>query len=339
MPRQDGKPVPMKIADIVCDPRLQVRALGLDDEHADTLAESLKTKGAKRPPRVKVRQITDPPGFKPGVYNFTIDGNHTLEGYKRAGKKVVPALLKKATWEDALTEAALSNQGPRALPLRRADKARAVKMLLDAHGDDSDDPWSDGMIAKELGVSPTTVANHRPVPKMGGQSKRKGADGREYHKPRREGKETAEDRAEARAKPLTDPTLELADFELAACKSRNINTAGELYDYIHMGGDLGMKPPRRYNLKTALLEMGVGPGEAKRPAVRDAAPAKDGDPAFNWKTFDEAFGVVARAPDRLARLYPDAAAECAALIESLTEFRAVWERLRNKVTTPEEATP
>jgi hypothetical protein len=339
MPRQDGKPVAMRIDSIICDARLQVRQHGLDDDHIDNLTETIKTKGAKKPPRVKVRQITDPPGYKPGVYSFTIDGNHTLKAYSAAGKKVVPAQLKKSTWEDALTEAALSNQGPRALPLRRSDKARAVKMLLDAHGDDTDDPWSDGMIAKQLGISPTTVANHRPVPKVGSQSKRTGADGRAYQKARREKEETPKDRAEARAKPLTEPSLELTDYELAACKTRDLSTAGDLYDYIHAGGNLWMKSTRLYNVKTALLELGVGPSEDnKRVTVKDTAPSKNGDPSFNWRAFDEAYGVIAKAPDQLAKLHPDAAAECSALTDSLTEFRATWERLRNKVTTPEEAT-
>lgn len=337
MPRQDGTPGLLRIADIVIDKRLEVRAEGSDPEHAEQMAEAVKKKGGKKLPRVKVRVVKDPPNYKPGVYTFAVDGKHTIKAHTLAGRKSVPCIIKHTTWEQAVFDAATSNQGPRALPMRSRDKVKAVEMILTVHGDDSDDPWSNAMIAKELGVSDEFVRQHRPqLPTVGGSPKRRGTDNKT--RPAKPQREPAPDRDD-KARLLHIGSIEVADYVAAAFELAKVMNLGQLADLLAQGGLASLKPQTRQDLIDELKGRGVLPRRNLPAAPRvgkDPAPQKPGDVMYDWAAFDAHYGFVARGPDVIGNLFPQVKPECDGLTRLLTEFRSAWERVKATVTKSEE---
>lgn len=165
----------LRITELVIDERLQMRVIGIDDEHADEIAEAVRRK--VRLPRIKVRRVD-------GIGDILTDGHHTVEGHRRAGMRVIPVVLKTGTFEDAVADAAEANRSHLALKRTNADKRRAVSTMLRTFPH-----WSNLKIAKHVGVSDKTVGEERdrmestseiPMLKV-----REGLDGR-VRGPRRE---------------------------------------------------------------------------------------------------------------------------------------------------------
>jgi hypothetical protein len=145
--RKQPKTDYLKITDLVIDPRLQMRAKGLNEEHVNDLVEAIKQ--GKELPKVQVRRIKD-------RGDFVTDGFHTLEAHGVAGFTKVAVDIKHGSWEDAVLDAALANQEHLGLKRSNKDKRRAVEMLLSVRPN-----WSGAKIAQELGVSDSLVNDVR----------------------------------------------------------------------------------------------------------------------------------------------------------------------------------
>ena len=155
MPKPKGLQKPIKLDAITIDPRLDIRVNGTDDEHAAMLAEAVNS--GEKLERITVWVVADPPGLPPGEYSFVTDGRHSIKAYQAAGRATIPATVYRGSWADALSAAANSNKGKRGKPLTLGDKGRSIEMMLAAHGDGTDEPWSDQRIADWLGVGRTYV--------------------------------------------------------------------------------------------------------------------------------------------------------------------------------------
>lgn len=150
--RPKGKQQNVPLSTVVRLDELQMRPEGTLGEHAEDLAEVLK-KG-KKLPRVEIRHVKT----GPHVGLLLTGGFHTFEAHELAGKRTVPATIREGTWEDALEDAATSNQGPthRALKPSRAAKRRAAEMMLRARP-----TRSNRAIAELIGVDEKTVREAR----------------------------------------------------------------------------------------------------------------------------------------------------------------------------------
>lgn len=327
-----GKTGIAQLKRLTLDERLQVRVAGVDEEHVDRLAEIAARKKGKKLPKLLVCVVKDPPGYEPGTYSFLVDGFNRLAALRKVGKKTAPALFVHCDWTRAREIAATANTGERALPLKKADRAKSIDILLEEHGDDSERPWSDGRIAYELGVSDETVRLRRKAknPSPTKTVRREAIDGRmTSSRPAAEAPPGHDDGA----RELPADKLDVSDHVIAAFRRSNVSTLGQLADLIAQGGDMGLKATEIEDLKEELRQSGVRPRAGRqRPGPE---PTKPGDPLFNWKSFDESYGVVARAPDYLMKTYPGLADECRGLIRLLREFRSAWEELRKRITTPE----
>lgn len=151
---KSGKNTQLAVDEIRSSEAVQVRADGTDPAYAEELAEKLEN-GAKLP-RLKVMRVADE--HTKGDYVF--EGFHTLAAYKKCGKKVVPAVLYKGTYEELLIASAQSNRehenaGKR---LTREDKKRAVLLLASGYKDAGPNKRPSHLaIAKAIGVSHTFV--------------------------------------------------------------------------------------------------------------------------------------------------------------------------------------
>jgi len=137
----------IKLKDIVRDPRLQLRANGLDESHVVEIMEAMK---AGRDVG-KVHACKD----HHGVYPY--DGWHRIEAASRRGDKEIDAEVEPGDLDDAALKAAAANAG-HGLKRTNDDKRNAVRAILD-HPDAKD--WSDRKIAEYAGVSNNFVATVR----------------------------------------------------------------------------------------------------------------------------------------------------------------------------------
>ncbi len=94
--------------------------------------------------------------FQDGETYYLPVGNHRFEGYAEAGRDEMPVYIVKGTKGDAIRFGILENLQHRGMPLTRADKRHAAKMLLEL-----DPSQSDRTIAKHCGASHTLVATCR----------------------------------------------------------------------------------------------------------------------------------------------------------------------------------
>lgn len=140
----------LNIEDVVVDPRLQCRAQGIDDYHAECMAESLR-KGEPIQQRIRVRYVE-------GRGYLLTDGHHELEAYKRAGRRTIPAHVLNGSYEDALLDAAAANKQHDKVGLKRTrrDKENAVILTLKVCPS-----WSNRRVAAHVGVSDTFVGDIR----------------------------------------------------------------------------------------------------------------------------------------------------------------------------------
>ena len=164
----------LKLAEITLDPEVQVRT-AVDEDTVAAYAEALGAK-EKFPPLLV---FTDSERF------LLADGFHRYEAAKRAGVKKFACEVRQGNKADAAW-AALSANAKHGRPLTTAEKAAAITRALVLRP-----KTSDRAIAKLLGVSHSTVAEHRrhlneawtPGGRIGHLETREGADGKLYPVP------------------------------------------------------------------------------------------------------------------------------------------------------------
>ena len=173
MPKPKPQATMLRIDQIETVRELQARE-EMCVEHVTDIRQAVDAK--IKLPRVVVYQVTD----RDNTY-YCVDGMHTIAGFQLAGKKTIPAMLHVGTWVEARMAAAGANTGHHALKRTHADKRRAIRMALE-----TSPYWSDGAIARHVGVSDKTVADVRPtvqprISGVGAPSERVGADGKTRH--------------------------------------------------------------------------------------------------------------------------------------------------------------
>ena len=136
----------IKLSAVKTDPRYQSRAK-LNEAVVIQYQEALES-GATLPP-IKVVQID-------GTM-FVADGFHRLEAYRRRNVTEIQAMVGEGSHADAIKAAAGAN-ATHGLPRTRADKRRAVEMLLALPEAAGTEGIGDREVARIVGVSHTFVA-------------------------------------------------------------------------------------------------------------------------------------------------------------------------------------
>ncbi len=136
----------LELAELTIEQSIQPRAQ-LNEETVESYRALLQD-GEVLPP-VVVYMVDDKPVLAAGF--------HRVEALRRAGRAKVCAEVRHGTRRDAQLHAIESNRR-HGLPLSRADKQRAVKLLLE---DEEWSRWSDRQIAQHCGVDHKTVGAAR----------------------------------------------------------------------------------------------------------------------------------------------------------------------------------
>ncbi len=154
----------LKLNDIRIDENLNVREL-LDE---DTITRYMEC--FEQLPPIVVFETDD--GY------LLADGFHRYEVAKRLEREAIDAEVKLGGYDDAKEYAAIANL-KHGKPLTRAERGKAVEVMLKLHTERSDS-W----IADDMGVSKNTVAKYREELESGCQidrlNKLIGRDGKEY---------------------------------------------------------------------------------------------------------------------------------------------------------------
>jgi hypothetical protein len=317
----------LKIDSLTLDPRLDVREAGTDADHADRLAEALKSR--KTLPPVTVWIVTDPPDLPSGTYHLVTDGRHTVEANTVLGNKTVTCLVREGTWAEALESAALANHGARGKTLTTGDTKRSILMLREARPD-----LSNGTIADLTGVSRQYVGRItlETCPQVSTRFTPDddknviGKDGKAYPKERRK----APSRRDVNLSTMQSHGLIEANDEVwQALKDAGVRTLGQALDQIAANDLCGLKPGDAADL---CEEMKRFAGETAKPsAERNGAPM-----LYDWKRFDQHFGVVVRASDEIRRISPSLVDSCNQLDKILGEYVQVWTYIKTTITTSPE---
>lgn len=213
------KTVNIPIADIEVDLSIQPRANGLNQEHADDLAEAYR-RGDDVPP-IRVYRI--------GKAYKLAQGFHRLEAAKRAEQADIDCEVVAGTELDCSINALCSNQG-HGLKRTNEDKRRCVAEMLKLVPD-----WTDRRIAEEAGVSNTFVSQMRPqeegeVSTVDTSPKRTGKGGKTYTaKPKKPVAEKPEPQPPAHT-PLngrTHPSANASDVQAGTPEHDECDAEGE----------------------------------------------------------------------------------------------------------------
>lgn len=316
-----GKPVTLAVAEVVVLPQLQMRNEGLNKEHAEDIAEHLRKRGAKPPPRVHVYRVD-------GKGDVLVSGFHRHEGYRLAGKKHIPALLYVGTWADAVVAAAAANQEHLALKPSLASKRRAVRMILRVHPQ-----WSDRRIAAETGCSHPFVADVREK-SSGNVSTREGSDGRKVTvkekplpDPEPVGVECADD---WRDEPLAEAKFTVEKRVQDALDEAGVFTVRHLLARLSTGDTMGLRESDWRDLKDEAEEEKPEP-----PRKGRQKPPANGQPVgFDWKRLDASYGAFVRDIAAAATAHPGEArsAEFATLEKLAEDALSTWRRWRDRLT-------
>jgi len=155
-------------------PELQMRA-ARNDEHVRDMVEALHS-GRKLPP-IKLYRLPD-------GRLVVVDGFHRLDAYDVVQAGMIPCVIERGTYFEALTAAAAANQEHLGLKRTNEDKRRAVECFLRGLAVAGQN-WSDRQIALHVGVTHPfvhTIRKHVEEHSNDGQlvtvSSRVGADGR-----------------------------------------------------------------------------------------------------------------------------------------------------------------
>lgn len=329
---QKGRLLLIPLDELIVRPELQMRANGLDEDHAKDIAEFLKVK-SHQTERIKVFAVEGD--------RYIFDGFHRYRGYVLAGRKNVPALLWSGTWEQAIEAAAKANHDKFHLALKRtaADRSRAAKMLLGVHPE-----WTDRKVAQEIGVSPTTVGELRAALEAEGVEQPKvrvSKDGKKIAIKPKEAKEKASvgiQTGDWRATPLIE-FLKVEDSVQDRINDAGITTAGELWDSLHHLADA--KELRGVNktdqldlideLKDIAREPGAGPAKAEE---HHPARGKPGSAKWEWALWEGPFGILYRAvKDDIPRRWPEAkgTVEYEAALRLMEELSKAVKPLRKRL--------
>lgn len=140
----------LAIRELVVDLNIQPRANGLDQDHADGMAEYLRANPRNDLPAVVVYR-------DPATGDHVLsEGFHRAEAYARAGRTHLPADVRDGDRLAAVANAMASNQA-HGLKRTNADKRRAAEQMVRLFPD-----WSDRRIADHIGVSHEFVRQARP---------------------------------------------------------------------------------------------------------------------------------------------------------------------------------
>lgn len=300
-PKFRGKNVALTISSLLLVPELQARD-AQDSDHVEDLYAVLQKRRSL--PRVKVFYVES---GKPGrIGHLVVDGHHTIAAYRKAGRKKVPCTVRFGTWEEAVVAAAGANAEHLGLKRTRADKQRAVGIMLAQLGSE----WSDGRIADHVGVSPETVRLARgKLPAPAEQpATRLGADNKQRTTtPKRKESGAWEDTLIGELGLKGFQTHVWAEFAERKCK-----TAGDLMrimtGYKKEEERLRLPKPILDNILTQITahkrawEREHDEPAIISPATRSAATSKPGK-EFDWKAAEAAWGPFARLADTLANYY------------------------------------
>jgi len=161
----------VRIGQLVADSRLQPRVNGLEEDHVQALMESSEL------PPVTVVLIN---GRK-----TVIDGHHTIEACRRRGDETIAVRIVDPPPDGDLLGFAFQLNKTHGLPPSVADRRAEAKRTLQRHPE-----YADRVVARAVGLSPTTVATVRRDLKHGGgaevPAQRVGAGGYRYTPPARE---------------------------------------------------------------------------------------------------------------------------------------------------------
>lgn len=329
---QKGRLLSIPVDELIVSPDLQMRASGLDEDHARDIAEFLKVK-SHHTERIKVFAVEGD--------RYVFDGFHRLSGYKRAGRKHVPSLMWSGTWEQAIEAAARANHDKFHLALKRtaADRTRAARMLLGVHPE-----WTDRKIALEIGVSPTTVGEQRAALESEGveqPKERVSKDGKRIKVKKKEAKENASVGVQSghwRDVPLIE-FLKCEDGVQARIDDAKIETAGELWDSLHHTADAkelrGINKTDMLDLIDELKTMAQEPGPAPETAEEyHPAKGKPGSAKWEWALWEGPFGILYRAvKDDIPRRWPEAKGtpEYEATLRLMEELNKTVKPLRKRL--------
>lgn len=188
MPKKP-EPAMIHVDELQVHKDFQMRDLGTQQFHVQDIADAIKRGDTVPPP--KARDIEGK-----GIY--LTDGFHTRDAYTLIGKKMIPTVVTKGTWADAILDACRANRHAGS-PLKRtdADKRNAIRAFLKVTIKAGQDV-SDNKIADELGVSVPLVKDVRgEVNYEKKDTTRTGKDGIARKKPRQAPKAIAKGLAEA----------------------------------------------------------------------------------------------------------------------------------------------
>ncbi len=211
MTKPKGVPKTLPIESLLLVPALQMR----EEENFGHILDLTDVLTAnKKLPRVKVIHVSE--GEHTGYYVW--DGFHTTKAHAKAGKKRVPCLVQKGTWEDAVVAATGANTEHLGLKRSRADKRRAVLVMLQQFGK----KWTDGKIGDHIKVSRQFVRDVRlagraedPEADAEEPETKQGADGKTYtttKKARPKPAEAAEEPAKEAEEETTPEVVALPSF-------------------------------------------------------------------------------------------------------------------------------
>jgi hypothetical protein len=344
-----GRKMNLPISVLFCDPRLQARAAGTDDEHVESICEALPHR--QRVPHVKVRAVKEEGSKEPTF--FVTDGFHTVRAHQKAGRKFVRAIVQSGNWQDAVLDAAGANKEHLGLRRTNADKRRAVEMMMEAFP-----TWSNSRIATHVGVSSSLAddvrkqhSNDCQLPELGGcvpsETRREGLDGRvrgsKFDAPRTARVETPAfpagvDTDDWRMFPLDD-FLEADDQTWEVLKQVGIVAAGELFDATEGTDTLGLSRKVLGHLVAQVKRL-ASPRESvpshppssqpSRPSPQEELPATPAEVYTVWKKWDSALGPVVRGLDRFKKVCPefsdDECRRARKWLDDLAELVRSWKR-------------
>ena len=305
-----GEQKTIKIDSIERDPYLQMRVSGTVPDHVEDIREVIQANEHDKLPRIPVYRVGD--------RLLNVDANHTLEAYIAEKRKMVPVVIYEGTYQDAVAAAARANSEHKALKLTPADRRLKVERLLETFPN-----WTPGKISEVAGVTAQTVRNYlKEHPSLlaaqaaqaeagapaeaNGHAKepprRVGKSGKTFkQKPQKSKEQLEADRLayeEWRAKPVKD-FLQMDEHVLRHLRLAKVETAGDLYDRLQMGG----KFPSLTAKEVGELFHQV---TAIRPKV--GTPVKQqrgGVVGYDWNQWEAKFGTIARAPDDIVAMYPE----------------------------------
>lgn len=245
------KTVNIPIADIQVDLSIQPRANGLNQEHADDLAEAYR-RGDDVPP-IRVYRI--------GTTYKLAQGFHRLEAAKRAEQADIDCEVVAGDEQACAIDALCSNQ-THGLKRSQEDKRRCVARMLELVPD-----WSDRRIADSAGVGHQLVASVRPQEPQVDESstcpKRTGKDGKTYTaKP----KQPATKKPAPTATPETPTPTPLSGRTHPSANASDVQGGTEEYDEVDGGGEEEALPPLPPPKAAPLRD---GTGRAVPPGLMD----------------------------------------------------------------------